>query len=76
MSDFTCDKKPLSTFSITHAARIFHPDSASTEVASPPLHRQETDFKSNQANYPRSQLVEDRVEVKMKSDSQPQPPIK
>lgn len=34
-----------------------------------PLHRQESDFKSNQANSPRSRAVEDGVEAKMKFDS-------
>lgn len=70
MNDIICDTKLPSTYAITHATVTFHPDSARTEAAPLPLHRQETDFKSNRTNYPRSQLVEARTEEKMKSDSQ------
>lgn len=70
MNDFTCDTKLPSTYAITHVTVTFHSDSARTEAAPLPLHRQETDFKSNRTNYPRSQLVEARAEGKMKSASQ------
>ncbi|CAO2631663.1 Probable ATP-dependent RNA helicase DDX56 [Lemmus lemmus] len=51
MNDFTCDTKLPSTYTITHASVTFHPDSARTKAASLPLHRQETDFKSNRTEY-------------------------